>query len=47
MHKAQFKMQFLSQMSNIESNDSQNGGLEDYNEISDQIFPNEILITLL
>ena len=26
-------------MSNIESNNSQNGGLEDYNNISDGIFP--------
>ena len=26
-------------MSNIESNNSQNGGLEDYNIISDRIFP--------
>ena len=26
-------------MSNIESNKSQNGGLEDYNNISDGIFP--------
>ena len=30
---------FYSQMSNIESNNSQNGGLEDYNNISDGIFP--------
>ena len=28
-----------SRMSNIESNNSQNGGLEDYNNISDGIFP--------
>ena len=28
-----------SRMSNIESNKSQNGGLEDYNNISDRIFP--------
>jgi hypothetical protein len=28
-----------SRMSNIESNKSQNGGLEDYNNISDGIFP--------
>ena len=28
-----------SQMSNIESNNSQKGGLEDYNNISDGIFP--------
>ena len=28
-----------SQTSNIESNNSQNGGLEDYNNISDGIFP--------
>ena len=29
----------ISRMSNIESNNSQNGGLEDYNNISDGIFP--------
>ena len=29
----------ISQMYNIESNKSQNGGLEDYNNISDGIFP--------
>jgi hypothetical protein len=28
-----------SRMSNIESNKSQNGGLEDYNNISDGSFP--------
>ena len=28
-----------SRTSNIESNNSQNGGLEDYNNISDEIFP--------
>ena len=28
-----------SQTSNIESDNSQNGGLEDYNDISDGIFP--------
>ena len=28
-----------SQMINIKSNKSQNGGLEDYNNISDGIFP--------
>jgi hypothetical protein len=28
-----------SQTSNIKSNNSQNGGLEDYNNISDGIFP--------
>ena len=28
-----------SQVSNIESDDSQNVGLEDYNNISDEIFP--------
>jgi hypothetical protein len=27
-------------MSNIESNNPQNGGLEDYNNISEGIFPN-------
>jgi hypothetical protein len=30
----------ISRASNIESNDSQNLGLEDYNNISDGIFPN-------
>jgi len=29
-----------SRVSNIESNNSQNVGLEDYNNISDGIFPN-------
>ena len=29
----------FSRASNIESNNSQNGGLEDYNNISDGIFP--------
>ena len=29
----------ISRMCNIESNNSQNGGLEDYNNISDGIFP--------
>ena len=29
----------ISRMSNIESNNSKNGGLEDYNNISDGIFP--------
>ena len=29
----------ISRVSNIESNNSQNGGLEDYNNISDRIFP--------
>ena len=29
----------ISRMSNIKSNNSQNGGLEDYNNISDGIFP--------
>ena len=28
-----------SRMSKIESNKSQNGGMEDYNNISDEIFP--------
>ena len=30
---------YISRMSNIESNNSQNGCLEDYNNISDGIFP--------
>ena len=29
----------ISQVSNIESDNSQNVGLEDYNNISDEIFP--------
>ena len=32
-------IQDTSQMSSIESNDSQNGGLEDYRNNSDGIFP--------
>ena len=31
---------FNSRVSNIESDDSQNVGLEDYNNIFDRIFPN-------
>ena len=30
---------FISRVSNIESDNSQNVGLEDYNNISDRIFP--------
>ena len=30
---------YYSQISNIESDNSQNGGLEDYNNTSDEIFP--------
>jgi hypothetical protein len=33
------KAAYLSRMSNTESNKSQNGGLEDYSNISDGIFP--------
>ena len=37
--KKKKKFENTSRMSNIESNNSQNGGLEGYNNISDGIFP--------
>ena len=37
--KAQLEAENISRVSNIESDNSQNVGLEDYNNISDRIFP--------
>ena len=39
MNPCQNPDQYISQVSNIESDNSQNVGLEDYNNISDGIFP--------
>jgi hypothetical protein len=38
-HETNLKEKISSRASNIESNNSQNGGLEDYNNIFDGIFP--------